>query len=58
MLMPAFAPREEADVANKPAPKPQPKGPVRDAGTGRYVPKREAIRRPNETVTESPPKKK
>lgn len=41
---------------NSPA-KPQPKGPVRDAGTGRYVPKRDAVTRPNQTVTESPKKK-
>lgn len=57
--MPAFAPREEADVAKNTPPKPQPKGPVRDAGTGRYVPKQDAIKRPGQTVTESPkPKKK
>jgi hypothetical protein len=28
---------------------------VRDAGTGRFVPKREATRRPKRTVTETVP---
>jgi hypothetical protein len=55
--MPARCAEKEAGMAKKSPAKPQPKGPVRDAGTGRYVPKREAERRPKETVTESPKKK-
>lgn len=35
-----------------------PKKVVRDAGTGRFVPAREAARRPNSTVTESVPVRK
>ena len=32
-----------------------PKKVTRDAGTGRFVPKREAVRRPKTTVTETVP---
>jgi hypothetical protein len=31
---------------------------VRDAGNGRFVPKREAVRRPGTTVTETVPTRK
>ena len=35
-----------------------PKKVVRDAGTGQFVPKREAIRRPKTTITETVPVRK
>jgi hypothetical protein len=35
-----------------------PKKVVRDAGTGKFVPKKEAERRPKETVTETVPVRK
>lgn len=35
-----------------------PKKVVRDAGTGRFVPTREAVRRPKRTVTETVPVRK
>jgi hypothetical protein len=35
-----------------------PKKVVRDAGTGRFVPTREAVRRPKTTVTETVPVRK
>ena len=51
-------------MANKPTPKKpavKPAPPitvVRDSGTGRFVPKEEATRRPKTTETEHYPKKK
>ncbi len=35
-----------------------PKKVVRDAGTGRFVPAKEAVRRPRSTVTETVPVRK